>query len=170
MKNFKDVKVGDWLVCVNPEEWDGEFVKGGAYEVEGTWGDFHKDRIIGGVYVLEKYAKDFMLECRSPTPCSPDVVTILADRKPHEGCGMEGVINSNVSATQMERKVQESREGGGEQVADMEEGLTPPSGYVTKTTYQSTGDVEKTTTYHFEKYEDFQRYEDSLDEEDYNEY
>lgn len=143
MENFKDVKVGDKLVWISLE--DGPFVKGGVYEV--TEARESKSLImVGGTLVHESYAKYFAMgerEGQLKSLLATDV-TVEVDGKTFAGFSIdEGTI---VRGTQEE--------------------LVSPSGYVTKTTHQCVGDVTTTVSYHFEKYEDFQRYEDSLKEED----
>lgn len=145
MENFKDVKVGDRLICINQEGWDGDFVWGGFYKVTEVMESGSYARI-GDVLVHEAYAEDFIPEALNGQLESYKATdfTVDVDGKTFAGFSVdEGMI---VRGTQEE--------------------LESPSGYVTKTTHQSVGDVTRTVSYHFEKYEDFQRYEDSLKEED----
>lgn len=143
MENFKDVKVGDKLVWISLE--DGPFVKGGVYEV--TEARESKSMImVGGTLVHESYAKYFAMGDREGQPKSHQATdfTVDVEGKPFNvfGLGYEMMLHGT------------------------QEELVSPSGYVSKTTHQSVGDVTTTVSYHFEKYEDFQRYEDSLKEED----
>lgn len=61
MKNFDNLKVGDKLICVNSEGWDG-FEKGGVYTVTEVWEGWRGVNInLDDSPVACQFAEDFEL-------------------------------------------------------------------------------------------------------------
>lgn len=60
MKNFDSLKVGDKLICVNSEGWDG-FEKGEVYTVTELWGDWDTNITLDNSNVACEFAEDFEL-------------------------------------------------------------------------------------------------------------
>lgn len=60
MKNFDNLKVGDKLICVNSEGWDG-FEKGDVYTVTELWGAWDTNIVLDNINVACEFAEDFEL-------------------------------------------------------------------------------------------------------------